>query len=51
MNTSPVMTEANDTSGYPKVSFGRSADGLIGPAWASGFDQGGFIHHWVNQGA
>lgn len=28
MNTSPVMTEANDASGYPKVSFGRSADGF-----------------------
>ena len=27
MNTSPVMTEANDASGYPEVSFGRSADG------------------------
>lgn len=28
MNTRPVMTEANDTSGYPEVSFGRSADGF-----------------------
>ena len=28
MNTSPVMTEANDASGYPEVSFGRSADGF-----------------------
>ena len=28
MNTSPVMTEANDASGYLGVSFGRSADGF-----------------------
>lgn len=28
MNTSPVLTEANDASGYPEVSFGRSADGF-----------------------
>ncbi len=28
MSTSPVMTEANDTSRYPEVSFGRSADGF-----------------------